>query len=71
MVKDHPELPEGHADYAIVLVGLAKYREAMPQFERALAMGYRDPVFITTRGLLSNRRGSQKRPGRPTSKPWR
>jgi choline-sulfatase len=51
VVKEHSELPEGHGDYAIVLVGLAKYREAMPEFERALAMGYRDAGLYNYQGI--------------------
>jgi arylsulfatase A-like enzyme/Flp pilus assembly protein TadD len=51
VVKEHPELPEGHADYAVVLAGLGKYREALPHFQQALAMEYRDPGFYNYLGI--------------------
>ena len=57
VVREHAELPEGHADYAIVLTGLAKYREAMPHFERALAAGYRDATFFNYLGIAYNQLG--------------
>lgn len=51
VMKEHPELTEGHADYAIILTKQAKYREAMPQFERALANGYRDALLYNYEGI--------------------
>jgi tetratricopeptide (TPR) repeat protein len=51
VVKEHPELPEGHADYAIVLAALGKYRGALPHFQQALAAEYRDPVFYNYLGI--------------------
>ena len=51
VVKEHPELPEGNADYAIILAKLGKYREAMPHFERALAAQYRDAVLYNYLGI--------------------
>lgn len=59
VVKEHPELPEGHADYAIVLAALGKYREAMPHFERALATEYRDPVLYNFLGISYGETGEQ------------
>ncbi|MGO8817548.1 MAG: sulfatase-like hydrolase/transferase [Terriglobia bacterium] len=61
VVRDHPELPEGHGDYAMVLVGLAKYREAMPQFERALAMGYRDAGLYNYQGIAFEQTGEPEK----------
>ncbi|MFZ0963840.1 MAG: sulfatase-like hydrolase/transferase [Terriglobia bacterium] len=57
VVKEHPEIPEGHANYAITLAKLGKYREAMPQFEQALAMGYRDPVLYNYQGISYDQLG--------------
>ena len=51
VVKEHPELTEGRADYAIILTKQAKYREAMPQFEQALANGYRDSLLYNYEGI--------------------
>jgi tetratricopeptide (TPR) repeat protein len=59
VVKEHPEFPEGHADYAIVLVELKKYREALPEFERALAGEYRDPVLYNYQGISYGEMGEQ------------
>jgi arylsulfatase A-like enzyme/Flp pilus assembly protein TadD len=61
VVKEHPELPEGHADYAIILAELRKYREAMPEFERALAMEYRDPVFYNYLGITYAELGEREK----------
>jgi arylsulfatase A-like enzyme/Flp pilus assembly protein TadD len=57
VLKEHPELPEGHADYAITLAKLGKYREAMPHFERALSAGYRDPVLYNYLGISCGEMG--------------
>jgi Flp pilus assembly protein TadD len=51
VLKEHPELPEGHADYAITLAKLGKYREAMPHFQRALAAEYHDPMLYNYLGI--------------------
>ncbi len=59
VVKDHPELPEGHGDYAIVLVKLGKYQEAMPHFERAIALGYRDASLYNYLGISYGEMGNQ------------
>jgi len=59
LVKEHPELPEGHADYAIILAKLGKYREAMPHFERALAAGYREPIFSNYLGISYGEMGQE------------
>ena len=59
VVKEHPELSEGHADYAVVLAGLGKYREAMPHFQQALAAGYRDPGFFNYLGIAYGEMGEQ------------
>jgi arylsulfatase A-like enzyme/Flp pilus assembly protein TadD len=61
VVKEHPDVPEGHADYAIVLVTLRKYREAMPHFERALAAGYRDPALYNYLGISYGEMGEQEK----------
>ena len=58
-MKEHPELPEGQADYAIILAKLGKYREAMPHSERALAAGYRDPVLYNYLGISYGETGEQ------------
>jgi arylsulfatase A-like enzyme/Flp pilus assembly protein TadD len=60
VVKEHPELAEGHADYAIVLAKLGKYREALPHFQRALAAEYRDPVFYNYLGVSYGELGEQR-----------
>ena len=57
VVKEHPELAEGHADYAIILAKLARYREAMPQFERALALGSRGPALYNYQGISCEQTG--------------
>jgi tetratricopeptide (TPR) repeat protein len=59
VVKEHPELPEGHADYAIILAKLGKYREAMPHFQQALAAGYRDPILYNYLGIAYGETGEQ------------
>ncbi len=51
VVREHPELPEGHADYAIILAKSGKYREAMPHFQQALAAEYRDAVLYNYLGI--------------------
>lgn len=51
VVQEHPELTEGHADYAVILTKEAKYGEAMPHFEQALANGYRDPLVFNYEGI--------------------
>jgi arylsulfatase A-like enzyme/Flp pilus assembly protein TadD len=61
VVRDNPEFPEGHADYAIILAELRKYREAMPEFERALALEYRDPVLYNYLGISYGEMGEQEK----------
>ncbi|MGD1104148.1 MAG: sulfatase-like hydrolase/transferase [Terriglobia bacterium] len=61
VVKEHPELTEGHADYAVILTKLGKYREAMPHFERALAADYRDPVLYNYLGISYGEMGEQEK----------
>ncbi len=51
VVREHPELAEAHADYAIILAKLGKYREALPHFERAMAMEYRDAMLYNYLGI--------------------
>ena len=61
VVREHPELAEGHADYAIILAKQARYREAMPHFERALAAEYRDPVLYNYLGISYGELGEQEK----------
>jgi arylsulfatase A-like enzyme/Flp pilus assembly protein TadD len=63
VVKEHPELPEGHADYAIILAKMGKYREALPQFLRALAMEYRDPMVYNYLGISYGETGELEKAG--------
>jgi len=51
VVKEHPELIEARADYAVILAKLQRYREALPHFQRALAMEYRQPIFFNYLGI--------------------
>jgi len=51
VVKEHPELAEAQGDYAIILAKQAKYREALPHFQRALALEYRDPTLYNYLGI--------------------
>ena len=51
VVKEHPDVIEGHADYAIILAKMGKYREAMPHFQHALDAEYRDPVLYNYLGI--------------------
>ncbi|MDR3677759.1 MAG: sulfatase-like hydrolase/transferase [Acidobacteriota bacterium] len=61
VVREHPELAEGHADYAIILAKQARYREAMPHFERALAAEYRDPVLYNYLGISYGELGEREK----------
>jgi len=57
VVKEHPELAEGHVDYAIILAKLGKYREAMPHFRQALAVGSHDPALYNYQGISYEQTG--------------
>ena len=59
VVKEHPKLPEGQADYAVILAKLGRYQEALPHFHRALAGEYRDPVFFNYLGITYAESGEQ------------
>jgi arylsulfatase A-like enzyme/Flp pilus assembly protein TadD len=61
VVKDHPELAEAHADYAIALAKLGKYRDALPHFERALAMEYRDAMLYNYLGITYAELGEREK----------
>jgi arylsulfatase A-like enzyme/Flp pilus assembly protein TadD len=61
VVKEHPELAEAHADYAIALAKLGKYRDALPHFERALAMGYRDAMLYNHLGITYAELGEREK----------
>jgi tetratricopeptide (TPR) repeat protein len=51
VVKEHPELIEARADYAVILAKLGRYQEALPHFQRALAAEYREPIFFNYLGV--------------------
>ena len=51
VLEEHPEMIEARGDYAAVLAKLGRYRDALPQFESALAANYRDPVFFNYLGI--------------------
>jgi len=51
VLKEHPEVIEPRADYAVILTKLGRYHDALPHFQRALAANYRDPVFYDYLGI--------------------
>jgi tetratricopeptide (TPR) repeat protein len=51
VVQEQPEMLAPRADYAVVLTKLGRYRDALPQFQRALAGNYREPVFFNYLGV--------------------
>jgi arylsulfatase A-like enzyme/Flp pilus assembly protein TadD len=61
VLKDHPEMIEARADDAVILAELGKYRDALPQFQRALATHYRDPVFFDYLGITYEQLGEPEK----------
>jgi len=61
VLQEHPEVTEAHADYAVILAKLAKYREALPHFERALALEYREPIFFNYLGITYAQLGDSEK----------
>lgn len=51
LVQAHPDSAEGHTDRGITLVKLGQYREALPEIQRGIALGYRDAVAYNYLGI--------------------
>jgi choline-sulfatase len=51
VVKEHPDFAEGRTDYGIILAKLGKYREALPEIEQGIKLGYRDPIAYNYLGI--------------------
>lgn len=61
VLQSHPEMVEARADDAVVLAELGRYRDAMPQFERARARNYREPVFFDYLGITYEQLGQPEK----------
>ena len=44
VLQDHPNLAEAHADYAVTLVRLQRFSEALPVFAKAISLGYQEAI---------------------------
>lgn len=61
VASEHPDFPEGQADYGIVLATLGKYREAMEHFQQALAAEYSDPQLYNYLGTCYDQLGDPQK----------
>jgi tetratricopeptide (TPR) repeat protein len=60
VVREHPEFPEGHADYGIILAKLRRYRAAASEIEGAIRSGYRDPIAYNYLGIAHAELGNRE-----------
>ncbi len=51
VVQEHPDFPEAHADYGIVLAKQGKYREARAEIRRGTDSGFRDSIAYDYLGI--------------------